>query len=361
MTVREVELAASDRLIVFAPHPDDESLACGGLIQRAVHLGAAVMVVIATGGDANPWPQRLVEQRWRIDATASARWALRRRNEAETALSLLGVDARNTRFLGWQDQGLTARLMENGEASAGRLRDILLQFKPTIIALPSHLDSHPDHSALALLLRAAIATVASSAKCLTYWLHGRQAGFAPTLQLTLTGPEVSTKRAATLAHVSQTHFGTSRLLRFVGQAEQFVEHKPVASRARDTWHWEFVANGFFNRIAIRRMRVVAISDEGTLQATTYPLRPDTRTGLALRRRGLLRLEATISVPWSTPTWLFAKLESQHGLFVYDAMGWTETRLIDGDPATDAFSGWPSEPATPFARTEVMEVATTTDS
>ncbi|PYI83224.1 MAG: hypothetical protein DMF09_12355, partial [Verrucomicrobia bacterium] len=61
--------SSSSRLILFAPHPDDESLACSILLQRAVRAGAAIRVVYATDGDDNPWPQRVLERKWRLDAT----------------------------------------------------------------------------------------------------------------------------------------------------------------------------------------------------------------------------------------------------------------------------------------------------
>jgi len=363
MTLREIELNACDRLIVFAPHPDDESLACGGLIQRAVELGATIMVVIATGGDANPWPQRFAERRWRIDASASVRWASRRRGEAEAALSLLGLSGRKPVFLGWEDQGLTTRLMEEGNASICRLRDILLQFEPTIIAMPSHQDSHPDHSALALLLRAAIAAVSCPARCLTYWLHGRNAGFIPTLKLDLSDREVSGKRAAALAHGSQTYFGTSRLLRFVGPTEQFIEVRQVVSPPCDEWHWDFVASGLFNRIAVRCLRVVAISCDGELHAATWPLRPGAIKGLSLKRRGALRLEATVSAPWSKPAWLVAKLENGHGLLVYDAMHWTESTqgpgLANSRPAGASFEHAPMASFVPASAAADVETTAET--
>jgi N-acetyl-1-D-myo-inositol-2-amino-2-deoxy-alpha-D-glucopyranoside deacetylase len=53
-------LAGSDRLLILAPHPDDESIATGGLIQVARGVGAAVRVIVLTDGDNNPWPQRWI-------------------------------------------------------------------------------------------------------------------------------------------------------------------------------------------------------------------------------------------------------------------------------------------------------------
>ena len=51
----EIELRANDRILVLAPHPDDESLACGGVIQRALNSGLPVHVLFLTLGDNNEW------------------------------------------------------------------------------------------------------------------------------------------------------------------------------------------------------------------------------------------------------------------------------------------------------------------
>src|SRR6478672_3902776 len=98
-------LSRADRVLVLDPHPDDETLACGALIQRALALGASVSVVVATNGDDKPWPQRLVERRWRLDHGAATRWGARRALEARDALRILGVCKDDVHFLDWRDQG----------------------------------------------------------------------------------------------------------------------------------------------------------------------------------------------------------------------------------------------------------------
>ena len=47
-------LSKNTRLMVFSPHPDDESLAAAGLIQRVLSLGGSVKVVFMTSGDGFP-------------------------------------------------------------------------------------------------------------------------------------------------------------------------------------------------------------------------------------------------------------------------------------------------------------------
>jgi LmbE family N-acetylglucosaminyl deacetylase len=57
-----VDLSPTDRLLVVAPHPDDETLGAGGLLQRAAARGAAVRLCYATSGENNPWAQAAFER-----------------------------------------------------------------------------------------------------------------------------------------------------------------------------------------------------------------------------------------------------------------------------------------------------------
>src|SRR5258708_6499796 len=75
-------ITSRDRVLVLAPHPDDESLGAGGLIQKAVAAHARVRVVIATNGEANPWAQRFVEHRVVISPRDRGRWGARRKQES---------------------------------------------------------------------------------------------------------------------------------------------------------------------------------------------------------------------------------------------------------------------------------------
>ena len=79
------------RVMLIAPHPDDEALACSVILQQAVRAGAAIRVVYVTDGDNNPWPQRALERRWRLSASDRKRWGKLRRSEALAALRVLGI------------------------------------------------------------------------------------------------------------------------------------------------------------------------------------------------------------------------------------------------------------------------------
>src|SRR5215471_9298548 len=71
------------RVMLIAAHPDDESLACSVLLQRAVRAAAAIRVVYLTDGENNPWPQRVLNGSgvWaRAIANAGGRCAARKRS-----------------------------------------------------------------------------------------------------------------------------------------------------------------------------------------------------------------------------------------------------------------------------------------
>src|SRR3954447_6648822 len=111
-----------ERLLVLAPHPDDEVIGCGGLMALHLRERRKVHVVIATDG-------------------AQAGDAAQRDAESRAALASLG-DA-TIEFLRFPDRKLAeARELDD------RISAILREWKPDLIAVPSPLEIHPDHIAL---------------------------------------------------------------------------------------------------------------------------------------------------------------------------------------------------------------------
>jgi LmbE family N-acetylglucosaminyl deacetylase len=218
-----LSLSRTDRILIFAPHPDDESLAAGGLIQRAYATGCAVRVVFATDGENNPWPQRFIERRWRISTSDRTRWGILRRREAQAAIACLGGSESTACFLGFPDQGLTQILVRSRDALLARITAQILECRPTIILLPAAQDAHPDHSALHVLVRFALNLIdGNDAHLLEYFVHRpAQSTLWPPVTLTLTPDEVALKRAAILRHESQIVLSYRRFIAFAARHETF--------------------------------------------------------------------------------------------------------------------------------------------
>jgi len=117
------------RVVVLAPHPDDEALGCGGTIRRYADEGVPVSVVVMTDGSG--------VQSERSDIVAL------RRDEALRAADILGVG--ETVFLEFPDGALQAQR----ESVQRRLDVELLRLAPDIVFAPFPVDPHPDHVATA--------------------------------------------------------------------------------------------------------------------------------------------------------------------------------------------------------------------
>jgi LmbE family N-acetylglucosaminyl deacetylase len=126
------DVAGPGRLVVIAAHPDDETLAAGGLIQAAHAAGADVELVVATDGEA-AFPGQ--------DGDARAELAAARRGELDRALAAHGLAGVPVHRLGLPDSGLAERAGELAE----RLRPLLAGADAYLA--PWTGDPHPDHAA----------------------------------------------------------------------------------------------------------------------------------------------------------------------------------------------------------------------
>jgi LmbE family N-acetylglucosaminyl deacetylase len=226
-------LTADDRVLVFAPHPDDESLATGGLLQRARSLGAAVRVVFLTDGDNNPWAQRAVERRFWLGARDRVRFAVRRRKEALDALAVLGVNEPSAVFLALPDQGLTGLLMHSSERVIPLLVRELREWRPTLLVGPSLAEIHADHSATAVMIRLALAALPRDLTPplhLRYVIHNRHVrqGLAFDRSLSLSEIELARKGAAIRSHRTQLISRRAFLLAFAQAVESYLTAEPDA-------------------------------------------------------------------------------------------------------------------------------------
>jgi LmbE family N-acetylglucosaminyl deacetylase len=212
--------SAGTRLLIVAPHPDDETIANGLLIQQARAAGGEVGIVLLTDGDNNPWPQRWIERRLRIDAAGRRRWGQRRHAELLQAMQRLGVPATALQQLHWPDLGVASRLLAAPQAAVATLGAAIATFRPNIVVAPALGDRHPDHGAAHVLTRLALARMPSGPTLLTYMVHGSERA-EPVLQLEGSPAEQAAKRFALSAHRSQLALGGGRMRRLSDRGERF--------------------------------------------------------------------------------------------------------------------------------------------
>lgn len=158
--VSPIVMTASPRgsVLVLAPHPDDESLGCGGAIVLHSRQGDRVTVLFATDGTAGDPLGHYKHTDYRQV----------RRAEARKAGEILGVH--DLTFWAYHD----GRLAEAGDL-ADRLAGLLDAKRPDIIYCPSVREPHPDHSALAAAISVTLAHYRKPLGVYTYeiWATGQ--------------------------------------------------------------------------------------------------------------------------------------------------------------------------------------------
>jgi LmbE family N-acetylglucosaminyl deacetylase len=97
---RDIEFGADDRILVLAPHPDDEALACAGAIQRGLASGLPVHVVFLTLGDNNEWSFTVYRKRPQLLPRQVRAMGEVRHDEALSAARALGLAPDALIFLG---------------------------------------------------------------------------------------------------------------------------------------------------------------------------------------------------------------------------------------------------------------------
>ncbi|MDI3270217.1 MAG: PIG-L family deacetylase [Bacillota bacterium] len=270
------------RLLFLAPHPDDEALAAGGILQQVLKAGGEVQVAVLTCGDGF----------WR------AAWALKRTwptpdrllylgklrlGESQQALAHLGVPKERMTYWGFPDgemgrlwlRGWQAPITSRNTGASSvpyelptksipyqasnlvkLLGDLLDDFQPNLILAPYPLDGHPDHRATYNFLLYALATRPHAQPTVyTYVVHHGEwpspwglhphlflgpprelARYGPWLALNLEDEEAARKGEAIGLYSSQMRVMAGWLLSFARADEIFTlpaiqeevpEEKPI--------------------------------------------------------------------------------------------------------------------------------------
>lgn len=196
-------------LLVFAPHPDDETLGCAGILHQALKRGERVQIVIFTSGDGFPAAASLVARKPvdRLTEGDFQELARFRQRQSRAAFVALGGDPRDLIFLGYPDGALDEVYRTRGAApvrqkytgrsetyaaaqtdyrSAVRgkparyvyeeaLADaasLIADHRPRRICVTAEGDRHPDHQAAFRFVRDAAQKTGWRGELDTYLIHG---------------------------------------------------------------------------------------------------------------------------------------------------------------------------------------------
>ncbi len=283
LTSQELEVPPHLRLLVFAPHPDDETLAAAGLIQRVLATGGQVRVVFVTNGDGYVDGVRREVRRTHTSKADFIQYGELRHQEALQALTRLGVNGDNGLFLGFPDDGiddlwaghwstrkpytspytrfdrpeykesLSRQVEYAGSDLDNEITRTLRDFRPDWVLLPDPRDRHPDHCTTGVFvldalrqLRAVGDSHFKHTQALTYLVHypdypaspswvreiagagvggsstaGRVLSAARWFNLPLAAGELARKREAMGEYQSQVLVMQPFLRQFLGSSELF--------------------------------------------------------------------------------------------------------------------------------------------
>lgn len=128
------------RALVLAPHPDDETLGCGGCLLLHKKAGDTVKVVFLTNGAKGDFSGK----------DEPDHYIALRRKEAQSACASFGVG--DIEFWPFED-----RCLADADGAVQKLADLLQTWRPELVYAPSPFEFHPDHRTAAFLLFDAVA------------------------------------------------------------------------------------------------------------------------------------------------------------------------------------------------------------
>jgi len=146
---RATQHIEGQKVLVLAPHPDDEVFGCGGAIMRHVAHGAAVLVCIVSDGGAA------------LAGEARASYVAQRQQESRAASLVLGYG--KPQFWDWPD-----REVQYGEQLIGRIAAAIDEFGADLVYAPSIHEMHPDHRGLAMAALEAVRRAPSNVSLAMY-------------------------------------------------------------------------------------------------------------------------------------------------------------------------------------------------
>ena len=324
----------TDRVLILAPHPDDESIGCAGIIQEALKKGANVHVLYLTNGDHNQFAFIVYEKRLTLRKNEFIHMGEVRRLEAINAMRLLGLNESRLIFMGYPDFGtftmfkdywksprpyksmltrinkvpykenFSYNMAYNPQNILDDLEKILVRLRPTKIFVSHPADVNVDHKSFYLYLEIALAdleNILPAPKIYPYLIHWQgwplprhyhpELGILPPRQLNetairwqsynLTDQQVEKKYRAILSYRSQTHSSAFYLLAFARKNELFGGYPeielatvPATSKGADNTFKRLLAISGLTKISPQQKSAVPKNipvKSGAMEKASYQL------------------------------------------------------------------------------------------
>jgi len=279
------EFTGNDRILILAPHPDDEVMATGGVVQKALKAKAKIKVLFLTNGDHNELAFIVYEKRLTMRKGEFIHMGQVRRKESIEALKKLGLTEKDCIFLGYPDFGTMEILLKYwgdtkpfkyaltrisgvpysnclsygapyvGESILNDMEKVIRDFKPTKVFISNPLDVNRDHRSLYLFLQIALWDLEGEIKkpiIFPYLVHMKgwpePRGYHPDLELAppdslksdeiswlgleLTDEEVGMKHDALECYKSQNEYNPIYLFTFARKNE-LVGDYPVVKLSKE--------------------------------------------------------------------------------------------------------------------------------
>lgn len=191
------------KTLIIAPHPDDESLGCGGAMALLRQFEIPVSVLVMSDGTLSHPNSR--------QFPAVVLRDLRER-EMISALNILGVEESETTFLRFKDRSVPNIQKEDFIAAVKLCQNYLQHKSPQTILLPWRRDPHPDHRATTQIISEAVKKSDETPKFIEYpiwiWELAETADAPRTDEVLAFRLDISRvveqKKSAIMAHESQT-------------------------------------------------------------------------------------------------------------------------------------------------------------
>lgn len=185
------ELVMPDKVLIVAPHPDDEVLGCSGLIQRLLSEGKQVDVAILSGGGKSHAGCCEIDESTLIGS---------RRNLSRKAAKILGLPLENLHFLDYPDGSIVFDCSETE-----RMKKLIDTLLPESIFVPHKGEGWSDHLEAGQIVRklaGETSGVSFYEYCVWFWYYNvwnidRKKAFV----LTMSKEELSHKNEAINAYI----------------------------------------------------------------------------------------------------------------------------------------------------------------